>query len=106
MSVGKPRHRGREEVRSRLARLPQIGRSGLERLEESSVAIVGVGALGTHATQSLARIGVGRLILIDRDIVELSNLDRQVLFDEVDAREGRPKAVAAAAASATAPSNL
>lgn len=59
--------------------------------------IVGCGALGTHAAQALARAGVGRLLLVDRDIVEWSNLQRQVLFREDDALAGTPKAVAAAA---------
>ena len=59
--------------------------------------IVGCGALGTHAAQALARAGVGRLLLVDRDIVEWSNLQRQVLFTEADALAGTPKAVAATA---------
>jgi adenylyltransferase/sulfurtransferase len=61
------------------------------------VAIVGIGALGTHLAASLVRAGVGKAWLIDRDVVELHNLPRQFLFDEDDARAGTPKAVAAAA---------
>ncbi len=58
--------------------------------------VVGVGALGTHAASALARAGVGRLWLVDRDVVSLDNLQRQLLFDEADAAHGRPKAIAAA----------
>ena len=64
--------------------------------------LVGCGALGTHAADALARAGVGTLLLVDRDIVEWSNLQRQVLFTEDDAREEAPKAVAAADALARA----
>ena len=65
-------------------------------MEQSTVAILGCGALGTVQADLLARAGCGRLILIDRDFVELSNLQRQVLFDESDALEGLPKVIAAA----------
>jgi adenylyltransferase/sulfurtransferase len=61
------------------------------------VTIGGIGALGTHLANCLVRAGVGRLTLIDRDIVEMHNLQRQVLFDEADARDGTPKAAAAVA---------
>src|SRR5213595_469123 len=72
-----------------------IGESGQQRLAASRVVIVGCGALGGTAAEQLTRAGVGHLTIIDRDIVELSNLQRQVLFDEEDARENLPKAVAA-----------
>src|SRR5690606_10447973 len=75
--------------------LAGFGEEGQRRLLESTAAIVGCGALGTVVADSLARAGVGRLILIDRDFVELTNLQRQVLFDEQDAAEALPKAVAA-----------
>lgn len=73
-----------------------IGRAGQERLHQSRVAIIGCGALGTHLADALVRAGVGRLTLVDRDIVEWSNLQRQCLFGEDDARAGTPKAIAAA----------
>jgi adenylyltransferase/sulfurtransferase len=64
-------------------------------LLRAHVAVVGVGATGAAAASLLARAGVGTLTLIDRDFVEESNLQRQVLFDEADAREALPKAEAA-----------
>ena len=63
---------------------------------ESTVAIVGCGALGTVQAEMLTRAGVGTLHLIDRDFVEWSNLQRQFLFDEADAADATPKAIAAA----------
>jgi molybdopterin/thiamine biosynthesis adenylyltransferase len=81
---------------SRQIRFAPIGEHGQERIQKSSVAIIGCGALGSFQAEALARGGVGRLRLIDRDFVEFSNLQRQFLFDESDAREGLPKAVAAA----------
>lgn len=73
-----------------------IGETGQEKLLQSRVGIVGCGALGSFHAGALARAGVGMLRLIDRDYVELSNLQRQWLYDERDAQEGIPKAVAAA----------
>jgi len=72
-----------------------IGEAGQERLLQSSAVLVGCGALGTVAANLLVRAGVGRLRIIDRDFVEPSNLQRQTLFDEADARAALPKAVAA-----------
>jgi len=72
-----------------------LGEDGQQRLLESSAAVVGCGAIGAATAQLLARAGVGRLRVIDRDFVEPSNLQRQALFDENDARESLPKAVAA-----------
>ncbi|MBI4617369.1 MAG: ThiF family adenylyltransferase [Planctomycetes bacterium] len=80
----------------RLRRLPQIGDQGGERLTRARIAVVGCGALGSHLSETLARCGVSSIYLIDRDVVEPSNLDRQTLYDEEDARCARPKAVAAA----------
>ena len=79
---------------SRQVILQNIGQKGQEKLLNSSVAIVGCGALGTVAANNLARAGVGKILIIDRDFVELNNLQRQMLFDENDV--GAPKAVAAA----------
>jgi molybdopterin-synthase adenylyltransferase len=72
-----------------------IGEAGQERLLEGSAALVGAGALGGALASLLARAGLGRLRIIDRDFVEPSNLQRQLLFEEADAREALPKAVAA-----------
>ena len=73
-----------------------IGEEGQQAIQESTVAVVGLGALGTVIANTLCRAGVGHLRLIDRDFVELSNLQRQVLFDERDAEMRLPKAIAAA----------
>ena len=80
---------------SRQILFPGIGTEGQEKLRLAHVAIVGLGATGAASASLLARAGVGRLTLIDRDIVEPSNLQRQVLFDEADAQAGIPKAEAA-----------
>jgi molybdopterin-synthase adenylyltransferase len=74
----------------------QIGPEGQEKISRSTATVVGLGALGTVISSHLCRAGVGRLKLIDRDVVELTNLQRQFLFDEKDARSRLPKAVAAA----------
>ena len=81
---------------SRQIRFEQVGEAGQQRIREARVAMVGCGALGGFHADALARAGVGMLRLIDRDFVELSNLQRQFLFDEGDAREAMPKAAAAA----------
>ena len=81
---------------SRQQLLPEIGIEGQRRLAGSCAAVVGCGALGTMQAALLVRAGVGRTLLIDRDFVEASNLQRQVLFDERDAERGVPKAEAAA----------
>ena len=73
-----------------------IGADGQRRLAESRIVIVGCGATGSALASLLARAGVGEIRIIDRDFVEPSNLQRQVLFDESDAQESLPKAVAAA----------
>jgi len=72
-----------------------IGREGQERLGRARVLVVGVGALGSVSAEMMARAGVGRLTVADRDFVEESNLQRQSLFEEADAVQGLPKAVAA-----------
>ena len=73
-----------------------VGAEGQRRLAEARVAVVGCGATGSAVASLLARSGVGTIRIIDRDYVEPSNLQRQTLFDESDARESLPKAVAAA----------
>ncbi|MDH4109026.1 MAG: ThiF family adenylyltransferase [Gammaproteobacteria bacterium] len=75
--------------------LPGFGPEGQRRLLDSTALILGCGALGSVAADMLARAGVGHLVIVDRDIVELTNLQRQVLFDERDVDEGLPKAAAA-----------
>jgi molybdopterin/thiamine biosynthesis adenylyltransferase len=72
-----------------------IGRDGQDRLSQASAVLVGCGAIGTAVGNLLIRSGIGRLRILDRDFVEPSNLPRQVLFEESDARESLPKAVAA-----------
>ncbi len=72
-----------------------IGEAGQERLRQSSAVIVGCGALGSALAGLLVRAGVGHLRIVDRDFVEPSNLQRQTLFEESDAQELLPKAVAA-----------
>jgi adenylyltransferase/sulfurtransferase len=83
------------EKYSRQILFAAIGEEGQERLLRSRAVLVGCGALGTVAANLLVRAGVGRLRIIDRDFVESSNLQRQTLFDESDARDALPKAVAA-----------
>ena len=74
-----------------------IGREGQERIRAARVAVVGCGALGSVLAETMARAGVGGLTVIDRDFLELSNLQRQSLFDEDDVARGLPKAAAAEA---------
>lgn len=74
-----------------------VGREGQERLRASRALVIGCGALGSALAETMARAGVGRLTVVDRDLVEPSNLQRQSLFDEDDAAQARPKAVAAEA---------
>lgn len=73
-----------------------LGEEGQRRLMGSRAAVAGCGALGTFHVAALARAGVGEIVIIDRDYVEPSNLQRQWLFDERDAELGMPKAAAAA----------
>ena len=81
---------------SRQIQFPHIGESGQEKLAQSTALIVGCGALGSVIANTLARAGVGHLRIVDRDFLETSNLQRQVLFDESDVDSGLPKAIAAA----------
>ena len=81
---------------ARQAVLGVIGQAGQQKLAESTVLVVGCGALGSTQAELLARAGISKLILVDRDVLELHNLQRQLLFDEQDVRERLPKASAAA----------
>jgi adenylyltransferase/sulfurtransferase len=80
---------------SRQIRFAPIGEAGQRKLASSRVLIIGLGALGTVAADLIVRSGVGFVRVIDRDFVELSNLQRQSLFDENDIRNNLPKAAAA-----------
>ncbi len=85
------------ELRERYSRqilFDGIGKEGQEQLLASCVLIVGCGALGSAQSEMLARAGVGRLRIVDRDFVEFSNLQRQTMFSEQDAKERLPKAIA------------
>lgn len=87
---------GRDRRYDRQMRVPDIGPAGQAKLAQSTACLIGLGALGSVAADLLARAGVGRLILIDRDIVEWSNLQRQMLYGEADAHASRSKVEAAA----------
>jgi adenylyltransferase/sulfurtransferase len=91
---------------SRQTRFAPLGPDGQAKLAAARVTVVGCGALGSVVAMTLARAGVGFLRLVDRDIPELSNLPRQVLFDEADVAAGLPKAVAAAGRLATINSQI
>ncbi|NQU26288.1 MAG: ThiF family adenylyltransferase [Candidatus Nealsonbacteria bacterium] len=80
----------------RQMRYPPLGEEGQRRLVQSRVLVCGCGALGSVAANTLVRAGVGFVRIVDRDFVETSNLQRQVLFDEQDVADQMPKAVAAA----------
>ena len=90
-----PKDVGSFERYSRQILFSGIGEAGQQRLASSGAVIVGCGAIGASTASLLARAGVGRLRVLDRDFVEPSNLQRQALFDESDALESLPKAVAA-----------
>ena len=85
-----------EDRYSRQVLFSGIGAEGQKKLQSASIAIIGCGATGSSLASLLARAGVGKMRIIDRDYVEASNLQRQALFDEVDAAECFPKALAAA----------
>jgi adenylyltransferase/sulfurtransferase len=91
-------HRERISDKERYSRqvlFPGIGNEGQQRLAAAHVAVIGCGAMGSASASLLARAGVGTITIIDRDFVEPSNLQRQILFDEDDARQSLPKAEAA-----------
>ena len=81
---------------SRQILFPGIGKAGQEKLNKARVTLIGCGALGAMHAEMLARAGVGFLRLVDRDFIEESNLHRQIMFDENDAAQALPKAIAAA----------
>ena len=81
---------------SRQIRFEGLGESGQEALLAASIAVVGCGALGSFQAGAMARAGVGRLVLIDRDYIEPSNLQRQWLYTEEDVQKALPKAAATA----------
>lgn len=85
-----------QERYSRQILFPPIGEGGQAKIRNATVCVVGCGALGSFQAEALARAGVGRLRLIDRDYVDYTNLQRQWLYDESDARNESPKAIAAA----------
>ncbi|MGA8942854.1 MAG: ThiF family adenylyltransferase [Thermoactinomyces sp.] len=80
---------------SRQVLVDGVGEAGQEAIANSKVVIIGLGALGSNVANLLARAGVGELYLVDRDFVDWTNLHRQVLYDEEDARKTIPKAIAA-----------
>jgi adenylyltransferase/sulfurtransferase len=82
---------------ARQFRYARLGEEGQRRLGESRALVCGCGALGSVAADILARAGVGHLRIVDRDFLEMHNLQRQVLYDESDVAAGLPKAIAAAA---------
>ena len=91
-----PDPRSSPERYSRQILFAPVGEEGQRRIEASTAVVFGMGALGSVSAACLARAGVGRLRLVDRDFLELSNLQRQFLYDEEDVRAMKPKALAAA----------
>jgi len=83
----------KESRYSRQVLLPEIGPSGQKKLAKARAVVIGCGALGTHTLSFLVRAGVGSVTVVDRDVVELTNLQRQTMFQEGDV--GKPKAEAA-----------
>jgi molybdopterin-synthase adenylyltransferase len=81
---------------ARQVRFPPLGEEGQRRLNQGKALLCGCGALGSAIANLLVRAGVGMLRVVDRDFVELGNLQRQTLFDEADAAAALPKAIAAA----------
>src|SRR5215469_7270920 len=88
-------NRDERERYSRQILFSAIGEAGQEKLLAAGAVLVGCGALGTVVTNLMVRAGLGHLVVVDRDFVEPSNLQRQTLFEEADARDALPKAVAA-----------
>src|SRR5215831_14012002 len=80
----------------RQIRFAPLGETGQQRLAAGRVLVCGCGALGSVIAETLVRAGVGFVRIVDRDFLELNNLQRQVLYDEQDVADGLPKAIAAA----------
>ena len=80
---------------SRQELLAKVGKEGQKLISHGKVVLIGCGALGTHIANNLVRAGVGTLYIIDRDFLEMHNLQRQILFTEQDVTDGIPKAIAA-----------
>ncbi len=93
MQPPEPREAGARYSRQIL--FPPIGREGQEKIRDATVCVLGCGALGSLQAEALTRAGIGRLRIVDRDTVEFSNLQRQWLFTEQDARDEIPKAIGA-----------
>jgi molybdopterin/thiamine biosynthesis adenylyltransferase len=90
-------HFGKEEQEryTRQSAFHGIGKAGQEKLAKSRIMILGCGGLGSASASILARAGIGFLKLVDRDFLELNNLQRQILYEEHDVKEGLPKVIAA-----------
>ena len=95
-----------EDRYSRQILFEGIGEEGQSRIAQSRVVVIGCGALGAVQAETLARAGVGELVLVDRDFVEESNLQRQIMFEESDALNRLPKSVASASRIARVNSNV
>src|SRR5690625_107740 len=80
---------------SRQILFPPIGKEGQAKLNNKHILVIGLGTLGAQSSEMFARAGVGRLTIVDRDYVEWSNLQRQPLYTEDDAKQQIPKAIAA-----------
>ena len=80
----------------RQARFAPLGEAGQQQLANARALVCGCGALGSVVAETLVRAGIGFVRIVDRDFLELNNLQRQVLFEEQDVADGLPKAVAAA----------
>lgn len=85
-----------QERYSRQVLFSGIGEMGQSKIREKQVLLIGAGALGAANAEALVRMGIGKLTIADRDYVEWSNLQRQQLYTEEDAKQSKPKAIAAA----------
>jgi adenylyltransferase/sulfurtransferase len=74
---------------------PEIGKEGQRKIEKAKVTVIGCGALGCIISNNLVRAGIGKIKIVDRDLVEMTNLQRQILYDEEDVKNKIPKSIAA-----------